>query len=217
MYFKKNMLPVIPASEYDDIATEFLETYFEDALMKPMSVPIYEIASNEMKLTINECCLSEESDIYGMTVFSDGYIEVYNPKEELADTLFFKEKTILIDPLAIQKTNLGCRNNTIAHECFHWYKHRYYYKLQQLSLPRIAKYCSCSINAAPTITEEEQIMEIQAVAMAPRILMPKMMFIQVAMNFDLLKEKEYAVNELSKFFQVSKQSALIRLRECRMI
>lgn len=29
---------------------------------------------------------------------------------------------MIIDPDTIVKRNEGCKNNTIAHECFHWHK-----------------------------------------------------------------------------------------------
>ena len=81
-------------------------------------------------MDVRYVCLSEELDIYGMTIFTDGAVEVYDLDERLYDTRIFKAKTVLIDPEAVKKTNTGCKNNTIAHECVHWYKHRYYYKMQ---------------------------------------------------------------------------------------
>lgn len=62
-------------------------------------------------------CLSEETDIYGATIFTDGALEIYDPEEGLYDTKAFKRKTVLIDPEAVKKTNVGCKHNTLAHEC----------------------------------------------------------------------------------------------------
>lgn len=64
-------------------------------------------------------------------------------------------------------------------------------------------------------------MEWQANGIASRILMPKRMFIQTAKNFrEKLSEIENAYvlsytlkNKLAEFFQVSKQSAGIRMQE----
>ena len=80
-YNTETLLPYIPPADYDKIATEFLETYFPDALYKPQSIPILDIARNEMGLDVKFICLSEEQDIYGMTIFSDGIVEVYIPDE----------------------------------------------------------------------------------------------------------------------------------------
>ena len=153
-YNGSKLVPYIPPSEYDKVACEFLEQFYPDALKDPMPVPIEEIAQASLGLNIQYICLSEEMDIYGMTIFTDGGVEIYDPEEGLYSTKIFKAKTVLIDPEVVKKTNIGCRNNTIAHECVHWYKHRYYYKMQKLSLPRYAKYCRCRVDQLPESTGE---------------------------------------------------------------
>jgi hypothetical protein len=44
----------------------------------PQKVPILDIARNELKLDVQFIPLSEEQDIYGMTIFDDGYVEIYD-------------------------------------------------------------------------------------------------------------------------------------------
>lgn len=218
-YNTETLLPYIPSADYDKIATEFLETYFPDALYKPQSIPILDIARNEMGLDVKFICLSEEQDIYGMTIFSDGIVEVYVPKEGIYEEKVVKMKTVLIDPEAVKKTNIGCLNNTIAHECVHWYKHRMYYRMQKYTLPKKAKYCKCRLSDLGVTTNDEEIMETQAVGIAPRILMPKDSFLEVAKQYDLVSVQESwrAISEIAHFFNVSKQSATIRLQECGII
>ena len=180
---------------------------------------IEEIAQASLGLNIQYICLSEEMDIYGMTIFTDGGVEIYDPEEGLYSTKIFKAKTVLIDPEVVKKTNIGCRNNTIAHECVHWYKHRYYYKMQKLSLPRYAKYCRCRVDQLPESTGEENIMESQAVGIAPRILMPKNTFVETAEHLGIAygKDNRSAIATLADFFNVSKQSVKIRLEECSLL
>ena len=218
-YNTETLLPYIPSADYDKIATEFLETYFPDALYKPQSIPILDIARNEMGLDVKFICLSEEQDIYGMTIFSDGIVEVYVPKEGIYEEKVVKMKTVLIDPEAVKKTNIGCLNNTIAHECVHWYKHRMYYRMQKYTLPKKAKYCKCRLSDLGVTTNDEEIMETQAVGIAPRILMPKDSFLEVAKQYDLVSVQESwrAISEIAHFFNVTKQSATIRLQECGII
>lgn len=129
-YNMNNLIPFIPPSEYDRVAEQFLEEYCPEALKHPMAVPIEKIAA-DMGLKVQYVCLSEEADIYGATIFTDGALEIYDPEEGLYDTKVFKRKTVLIDPEAVKKTNVGCKHNTLAHECVHWYKHRLYYKMQK--------------------------------------------------------------------------------------
>lgn len=218
-YNLNNLLPYIAPAKYDDIATEFLESYFRDALYKPQSVPITDIATNQLGLDIKNICLSEELDTYGMTIFDDGLVEVYDPIEGLYDSVFFKKKTVLLDPDAVKKTNMGCKNNTIAHECVHWYKHRMYFKMQKYTMPRQAKYCKCRMEQLPFLSDEEDIMESQAIGIAPRILMPRNSFEEVAGKFSILpgKDNRNAISEIAQFFEVSKQSVTIRLSECGIL
>lgn len=218
-YNQNTLIPIIPATEYDAVAEEFLERYYPEALLKPQKVPILDIARDKLKLDVKFIPLSEEQDIYGMTIFADGLVEIYNPDEELYEREFFKRKTILIDPIAVEKTNMGCRNNTIAHECVHWYKHRLYYKMQQITLPRYAKYCKCRVEQIPYDTEDENIMENHAVGIAPRILMPQKPFLEMARQLDIEfgRDNRNEIALLADFFDVSKQSVTIRLEECGIL
>ncbi|MCQ2754832.1 MAG: ImmA/IrrE family metallo-endopeptidase [bacterium] len=210
------LIPYIPSKDYDKIAYEFLEKFYPEALKSPMPVPIVNIAKDKIGLNIQNVCLSEELNIYGMTVFTDGFVDVYDTKENLYDKRFFKAKTILIDPEVVKQTNIGCRNNTIAHECVHWYKHRYYYKMQQQKFLKYAKYCKCYIDQMPDDSTQNNIIEAQANGIAPRILMPRNTFIEVAENYRVsnCQDNSNIITTLANFFCVSKQSVKIRLKEC---
>ena len=212
-------IPYIPKSKYDDVAREFLERYYPAALASPCRVPIEKIAEEEVGLNIQYIGLSEELDIYGITIFTDGLVDIYDHDECLYETRAFKAKTVLIDPHAIEKTTIGCKNNTIAHECVHWYKHRYFHMMQTLTLPKYARYCKCRIDQLPSYDEEENIMEAQAVGIAPRILMPQNTFIEAAEELKVSygKDNRSAISSLAEFFDVSKQSVCIRLKECNLL
>ncbi len=218
-YGLSRYVPYIPSSEYDKVAEDFLDEYFPDALRTPQPVPIEKIARESMGLDVRYVCLSEEQDIYGITVFTDGKIEVYDPAVGLYDLQQFKAKTVLIDPEAVKKTNVGCKNNTIAHECVHWYKHRRYYKAQQLVLPRYASICKCHISQLPSATDDEARMEAQAIGIAPRILMPKSTFTEAAEYLGIAcgRDNYREIENLADFFNVSKHSVKIRLEECNLI
>jgi Zn-dependent peptidase ImmA (M78 family) len=94
-----------------------------------------------------------------------------------------------------------------------------YYKMQKFSLPRKAKFCKCSINHLPYINDDEEIMERQAIGIAPRILMPKDAFIEVAGNYNIVSEEVSwrEIADIARFFDVSKQSVTIRLQECGIL
>lgn len=215
----RRLVPYIPPAEYDKVATEFLEKYYPQSLINPMPVPIEEIAINEMGLNVQYVCLSEEQDIYGMTIFTDGVVEIYNSLERLYDTQVFKSKTILIDPEVVKKTNSGCKNNTIAHECVHWYKHRLFYKRQQFSLSQYAKVCKCKISQSLETIDEDNIMESQATGIAPRILMPKNTFIEAVEQLGVSygRDNRDAIRALAELYDVSRRSVEIRLEECNLL
>lgn len=218
-YDDESLIPHIYPSEYDSVASEFLDRYYPAALTTPMPVPILKIATEEMKMDVKFLCLSEDMEIYGMTIFADGYVDIYDPEDGIFKTQKFPKRTILIDPEAYKRTNEGCVNNTIAHECLHWFKHRMYYRMQAIQLPRIAKYCKCSIHQLPTWSEDEVFMERQAVGIAPRILMPKNSFLEKAASLGISDDNATypQIIELADFFKVSRQSASIRLRECEIV
>ena len=102
-YNSRKLVPYIPPAEYDKVAREFLEQFYPDALKNPMPVPIEEIAKTGLGLDVQYICLSEELDIYGMTIFTDGAVEVYDPDEGLYDTKSFKAKTLF--PLMKRKSS----------------------------------------------------------------------------------------------------------------
>lgn len=90
--------------------------------------------------------------------------------------------------------------------------------MQKFTLPKKAKYCKCSINSLNLYNDEEELMEKQAIGIAPRILMPKQSFEEVARSYDNLSENSWReISEIAEFFDVSKQSVTIRLSECGII
>lgn len=91
-------------------------------------------------------------------------------------TLDVCRRTILIDAYTFWERNLGCVKNTIAHEVFHWYRHRMYAAIKQILRKENLIACRCHMEEAypysgETWTDEQQ-MEWQASSIAPRILMP---------------------------------------------
>lgn len=122
------LVPVISKVQFDNVATEFLEQYYPDALKTPMAVPIIEIAKKKMGLKIiAEYRLSEDFSIYGQICFSSGLATIYDRDEDEYRDIKVRRGTVFIDPDTIRERNLGCLHNTIAHECVHWYEHRNYY------------------------------------------------------------------------------------------
>ncbi len=110
----------------------------------------------------------------------------------------------------------------MAHECVHWYKHKNYHlynsdsdnqKAVAYRYPIIKK-DECFQNE----WDDVDWMELQANGIAPRILMPVQTF-KTAVE-QILEESGddsipqwYVVNQISGLYEVSKQSAEIRMNE----
>ena len=220
--------PHIYEKDFDKEAILFLEKYYPDALKQPMEVPILDIARKKMGLRVVERRLSEDFSILGQMCFTNGLAEIYDSQNDEYREVKVRYGTIIIDPDTIVKRNEGCKNNTIAHECFHWHKHRDYYIAASVidkTKSSIRSPFENKTESIKTAWTDEDWMEWQARRIAPRILMPfdsfNIMvehFIREYTNNPAGHRKWYSlyswvVNSLAKFFNVSKQSTEIRLDE----
>lgn len=233
MKLSNNLVPIIQKSEFEDIATDFLEKYYPRALDKPMAVPIEEIAIQSMKLKIRRVHLSEDLNILGQVFFNSGRAEVYRKDTDEIVYEIVTKGTMFIDPDVAIERNLGSEKNTIAHECVHWHIHRQYYAVQIMAGGENAVASRC-----PTEPPSEQLklkwtdedwIEWQANGIAPKILMPKRSFVRYVKEHpkyikiqksNNVLESVYTnilINDLADFFQVSKQSASIRLLELGLL
>lgn len=223
----KNIVPILYKKDLEDEAAAFLEHHYPEALEKPMPVPITEIAESMGLSIVEGHRITDDFSIFGEIYFSPGKAEVYDLFQCTTQELEVQRGTILIDAYTYWERNLGCVKNTIAHEVYHWYKHRMYAAIRYILYGRDYVACRCPSNMVyPGKDDEwtdEQRMEWQANSMAPRILMPLRTF-QMKVD-ELYKQYDYAnsslkiavltciADDLAKFYGVSRQSALIRMME----
>lgn len=220
--------PHICKKDFDNEAVLFLRQYYPEALSQPMAVPILFVARQRMGLRVIERRLSEDFSILGQMCFTTGLAEIYDKENDEYREVRARYGTMIIDPDTIAKRNEGCKNNTVAHECFHWHKHRDYYIACSV-VDKSKSTLRSSWEEKPEYTQaewtDEDWMEWQAKGIAPRILMPPETFkIKVE---EFLNEytansatqrkwssiHAWVVYRLARFFKVSKQSAEIRLGE----
>jgi len=209
---------------YDDVAKEFLNHYgYGDLATNPTPIPILDIARKRMQLTvIVDQRLSPNQDVLGTIAFSDGEVEVFDPMSDESHAYQVKSGTILID---CDITNRGRRRNALAHECVHWYLHRYYFNRLKNGNPNADFAFRCPVYRESDrfdSSQDAERMEAQARGIAPRILMPKVAArkkIQELLSLkdfsdnhldrvELLKD---VVDEVSNFFCVSKSLAKYRM------
>lgn len=222
----KNIVPVISSAELEAEADRFLERYCPEALQEPMAVPIEEIAKEKLGLTVLKGHrLTRDFSIFGQICFSDMDIKVFDLFDVGEETIPVKRGTIFVDAYTFWERNLGCVNNTVAHEVFHWYRHRLYASIKHILHGEKVTPHRCPADMTyPGESEEwtdEQRMEWQANKLAPRILMPRKTFCEkvdeLYQSYDFSDSPIQAmvmtciIDELASFFKVSRQSAMIRM------
>ena len=226
MILRKNTNPFLPyIDDFDREAEVFLKKYgCEEAIDTPQRIPIYEIATKLMSLEIVQTeCLSYDDSVQGSIAFSSGVVEVYDAVTKELIGYPVSDPTIFVDSGI---DNEGRINNTLAHECFHWYKHRKYFIFErthnnsgQFGIKCDARTLIDSDNKSWSDVEK---MEWQARNMAPRILMPLRAAIKKTEELFLKYEDQgisrtvafgSVIKEFAEFFGVSTESAGIRIRE----
>ncbi len=226
-----NLVPYIRYENLEDVATEILSEYYPEILVTKDN------ASNDLRLdpfvlaerlglSVEERSINGELEIYGQIYFDDAKNELYNSKTNEYESIQIKANTIIVDPNVKHKYGIGAFNNTIVHECIHWIKHRKIYVFEKLCSDNLNSYSCEPIQNMKDNDEKEsaKFIEIQASQLAPRIQMPKELFIAKAneyiSKFKLQKNTEYdnevmedVIKALSEDFTVSKQSAKVRMIE----
>ena len=224
----KSIVPIIYRKDLDKEATAFLEKYCPEALEEPMRVPIEDIAREKLGLNVIQGYrITDDFTIFGQICFSSGTVKIYDLFKTSEKEQEVPRGTILIDAYTYWQRNSGCVNNTIAHEVYHWHRHRLYAAIKHIL--RNEKFIACRCPAEMSYPDEkeewtdEQRMEWQANNLAPRILMPIETF--KTKVEELYQQYNYSdtplklevltciADDLAKFYGVSRQSALIRMTE----
>ena len=214
--------------DFEAEAEAFLHKYqCEDAIETPRRIPIRDIATRLMSLEIVQSeCLSMDGSIQGVIAFTKGVVDVYDWTSGQQIGYQVDEPAVFIDS---DITNEGRVNNTLAHECFHWARHRNYfnYKRTHEDSAEFGLRCDRNIGKKEALSAqwaEAARMEFQAKTIAPKILMPRK---AVKKKLDELFDARIraggstaglidigiVVDQLAAFFAVSKQSAAIRMVE----
>ena len=215
------LTPYIRSYDNEKYAHEFLETYYPEALTKPTFVnPV--ILLDRMGLSIFFARLGDGVD--GEIIFADKYADVLDVKSGSFKRVIAKEGTILINVKIIEKGR-GCLNNTIVHECLHWWLHKKYFELQMLLSPNNPS--SKSYIDEMEMPDKKKFinkyyMELQARSISPIVLMPR----ETASSYyeTILTQLEnrksyqsknrtflYALYKFAEKFGASTSSARIRL------
>ena len=222
-----NLIPVMSAADMERNAEEILRHVYPEALIKPMCVNV-ELFAERLGLQIVRKHLSRNGSIFGQMIFHPAIVDYYD-----LDTKAYKKYeadggTIFADDEIFFLRNLGSWNNTIIHECVHWLKHRKHIELKRAAGADVSR-ISCQVTEMPKESKnrkrsDTEWMEWHANALAPRILMPRKMFVQKAEELIAWYRKNNGTDklsdilagvivELSDFFGGSILSARIRMMD----
>lgn len=206
------LVPFIWKDDLDRVAEAILKKYDRNALLTPTRVePEYIV--QQMGLQLKYDSITEDTSIFGQIYFQD------NPEKGIS------AGTVVIDEKLPQIRNLGVVRNTILHECVHWELHRYALELARAEEENLSVLSTTNDLKKENVSDMIGWMEWHAESIAPKILMPKEMFIQEArirqqrliemsQTRDELEIVEKWIDELAQFFGVSRLSAKVRLAEC---
>lgn len=216
--------PFMPfVEDFEAEAEAFLQKYCKEVLDSPQATPIREIAQKQMNLDIVETeSLSPDDSIQGAIAFTGGIIEVYDWTSEEYIGYEVKQPTVFLDSDIL---NPGRVNNTLAHECYHWYKHRAYFRYQNThNLGSEFAFRCLVLNHKPDENgqwSDIERMEWQARTIAPKILMPRCT-VRMVLSERLssvhkddvqISALKGAIEEIAEKYKVSRQSAAIRVSE----
>lgn len=219
------LVPIISREQFDEEAEKFLLRYCSEALEHPMCTPIYNIAEELMGLTIvDNMNLSSELIYFGTIVFDEGNIFDRHRKFLIRNA---KRGTVYLDPRVTYERSAGTLRTTLAHECFHWYRHQPYHTLMKMigAKDNIGRSIQCEINAKVTDSDRWRAvdwMEWQAKGIAPKILMPAKTVKQKADELltpyggavgAKVESYEAVIDALATFYEVSRRAAKSRLIE----
>ena len=227
MLTRKNPFMIF-VEDFEVEAESFLKKYeCEDAIDNPQPIPIFDIAQRLMSLDIVQSeCLALDGSIQGAIAFTKGTLDVYDWETGEYIGYTTDGPAVFIDSAIWTE---GRINNTLAHECYHWWRHRNYFNYRRTheNGPEFGIRCEKAARRHSSDHGEwsdVEKMEWQARTIAPKILMPRKatrrkieeLFSEMSAGSgyeDRFMVAEIVVERLADFFRVSKQSAAIRMLE----
>lgn len=202
------LIPYISTEMLEEEAENFYEFYCRDAIYyEGWRFPI-ESVLQEMEVQYYEAPLPD--NVFGRMYFKSTEVDVYEYTPYMMQRIIGKKErylvhkdinpgTLLINRDRMFMDNIGSSLNTIAHELVHWDKHQKFFKILSL-LNEDDDSLSCEVNPLMSSENLEGVKkaiwwaEWQANALAPRILMPRTMFLE-------LFEQIYEEQSRTPYFQ----------------
>ncbi|HEM5236386.1 TPA: hypothetical protein U1334_001850 [Streptococcus suis] len=209
------LLPYMYNHQYEQEADLFLETFYSDFLKEPSPIdPL--VAINKLDLTLLDYSLSPDGSVRGQSHFRSGITRIYDQKYKSYKYIDVEPGLVIYDSGKYVKGN---KNITLIHEVYHHYRHKPHIVMKDYLLSQ-----DDYLTGEEDFRQARKWIEEQGRVIPPRILMPKSTFCSKAAEIivslstkrrltGMLDIFQSTIEELAEFFNVSKQSARVRLIE----
>ena len=206
------LAPIIKKDELEREAEIFFKKFYPNGLELDGPVPIDYIAENVLGLVVlDNCTVSSDNNVLGQICFANNVV----------NGLQVKASTIVLNKPALDLRGKGCRQFTLAHELYHFWRHKYYLTLKNLVDGEELFFLDVSNKCDEE--DKEKWLEWQADKVASRILMPSSAFTNrlVAyygkyefMTKNYNDETLYEISKaIARDYGVSRIAAAIRIKE----
>lgn len=225
-HLSDSLVPIMRHEDYEKYAEKFLRHVYPEGLSEDCSyVDPMEVAKS-MGLTVLTRHITEDCSVFGQVYFRDCDTEMFNEDAGMMEPVHIEAGTIVVDPDTYFMYNLGKVNNTIIHECVHWFYHRKAFELERILSGDELSMIGCKVVGGVKGHSSSDVsrIESQANALAPRIQMPYKAFKARASYWICEFRKESETHELMEVlpavidmlaaeFHVSRLAAKIRMVE----
>lgn len=233
---RSNGVPILSHEDIESDAEMFIRDFDPGALSNPKEINIEEFVEFYLGLTSEYNNLSHCGLILGRMVFNDSNkVPVYDVDTKRAEYIFAERGTVMIDNTLL--TDEHRFRSTMGHEAGHWiYQQSYFYRdPNQLvlfdNLEQTSTACrktdiegteSAQNNGRKQLSTDHDWLEHQAKYFSAAILMPRAAMRKVCGDIELRKklmdefpgfEMEILSAEIAELFNVSSESAKIRIRQ----
>ena len=216
-----DLVPIIQKKNLDQVAINILNALH--ICPNNGTMPVNGVAvAKSLGLHVEKCEFDPRENVFGKVFFDDAMTVVKDSNTGLATIKPIKKGTILVNESPFGVTDPHILNNTILHECVHWLLHRPAFQLAKVwNREYAATACrKLKIDSSTHKWTSLERMEWQANSLAPRLLMPdwvtKFIANEWLMRYEPLPSNlrmERTIDQLCRFFDVSRQMAKIRIKE----
>ena len=216
-----DLVPIIQKKNLDQVAINILNALH--ICPNNGTMPVNGVAvAKSLGLHVEKCEFDPRENVFGKVFFDDAMTIVKDSNTGLATIKPIKKGTILVNESPFGCTDSHILNNTILHECVHWLLHRPAFQLAKVwNKEYAATACrKLKVDSSTHKWTSLERMEWQANSLAPRLLMPdwvtKFIANEWLSRYEQLSSNlrmERTIDQLCRFFDVSRQMAKIRMKE----